>query len=133
MNIEKHLERLNESLEVIEESIEKGLVRRQRNIGFNSSAAACDMFEIFLHKQSLIDPGFVVKHDWFASKNKVEEKFEFDFPKKKEILSRMLQIEENRNSLCYGAPKKEEIVRKLMQDFNSLKDIFKEAGLNEIE
>lgn len=133
MNIERHLERLNESLEVIEESIKKGLVRRQRNIGFNTSAAASDMFEIYLHKQDLIDPGFVVKHEWFNSRNKVKEKFDFDFPEKEQILNLMMKIEEKRNALCYGAPKEEEMVRSLVTDFNSLKLLFKKVGINEIE
>ena len=64
MNIEFHLKTLKESLEVIEENIEKGLIERQRNIGFNASAASTDMLEILLHKQSLIEPGFVIKHEW---------------------------------------------------------------------
>ena len=59
MKVEDHLKNLNEILEVIKESIEKGLVERQRNIGFNVSAACADMLEIFLHKKSMIDPGFI--------------------------------------------------------------------------
>ena len=42
MNTETHLRNLRESLEVIRESIEKGLVERQRTLGFNTSAAAAD-------------------------------------------------------------------------------------------
>jgi hypothetical protein len=58
-------------LEVIEESIEKGLVERQRNIEFNTSAACSDLLEILLHQQNLIDPGFTIKHEWIKSKNKI--------------------------------------------------------------
>ncbi|MFH0701395.1 MAG: hypothetical protein V2A62_03080, partial [Candidatus Woesearchaeota archaeon] len=115
-----------------EESIEKGLVERQRTIGFNTSAAAADMLELLLHKLNLIDPGFVVKHDWFSSKNKVEEKFPFDFPHKKEIFNLIFKIEERRNVLCYGKPQKIELLRELLEEFNSLKTIFQEAGLNEL-
>lgn len=133
MNIQGHLERIKESLEVIEESITKGLVRRQRNIGFNTSAASVDMLEMFLHKLDLIDSGFVIKHEWLGSKNKIKEKFDFDFPHKERVLLLMMEVEEKRNLLCYGTPKKEEVVRELVQNFNSLKDLFREAGLNELE
>ena len=67
MNVETHLRNLRESLEVIRESIEKGLVERQRTLGFNTSAAAADMLELFLHSKNLIDPGFVIKHEWLKS------------------------------------------------------------------
>lgn len=132
MNQDSHWKNLKESLEVIDESIEKGLIERQRNIGFNCSAAAADMLEILLHKKSLIDPGFVVKHDWFTSKNKVEEKFPFEFSHKHEILKLMLDIEEKRNILCYGKPQKVELLQELLSHFNELKRKFKEAGLDEL-
>ena len=132
MKIESHLKNLKESIEVIEESIEKGLVERQRNIGFNASAACIDMLEILLHKNDLIDPGFIIKHEWLKSANKIKEKFPFDFPKKNEIIGLISRIEEKRDILCYGKPQKLEIIRKVIDDFNTLKKKFKEAGLNEI-
>ena len=130
MKIEDHLRNLKESVEVIEESIEKGLVERQRNIGFNVSLAATDMLEIFLHKNSLIDPGFAVKHDWFASKRKVEEKLNFEFEEKEEIINLICGIEEKRNTLCYGKPQKEETIRDIIEKFNKLREKFREFGLN---
>lgn len=129
MNIDKHHERLKESLDVIEESIKIGLIKRQRNIGFNTSAAASDMLEIFLHKENLIDPGFVVKYEWFNSKNKVEEKFSFPFKDKELILDLMAFIENKRNSLCYGVPKPEDEVRNLLEKFNQLKQTFRQLGV----
>lgn len=132
MKIETHLKNLKESFEVIEESIEKGLVERQRNIGFNTSAACVDMLEMLLHKNSLIDPGFVIKHEWFKSQNKIKEKFPFDFPKKSEIISLISKIEEKRDVLCYGKPQKIETLQEVVKNFNELKKKFKEAGLNEI-
>ncbi len=131
MKIESHHERLKESLDLINESIEKGIVERQRTIGFNTSAASADMLEILLHKKSLIDPGFVLKHEWLKSKNKIEEKLPFEFPKKKEIIDLMFKIEEKRNLLCYGKPQKEENVREVINDFNKLKGIFRNEGINE--
>ena len=132
MNLEAHWKNLRESLEVIEESIEKGLVERQRNIGFNCSAASADMLEILLHKKSLIDPGFIIKHDWFNSKRKINEKLLFSFANKDKIIDLMLKIEEKRNILCYGKPQKEEYILELLKNFNLLKQTFKEAGLNEL-
>ncbi|MEK6792876.1 MAG: hypothetical protein AABX96_04480 [Nanoarchaeota archaeon] len=133
MKIEYHKDRLKESLKVIGESIEKGLLERQRNIGFNTSAASADMLEIFLHKKSLIDSGFIVKHEWLKSKNSINEKFPFDFTKKNEIFEIILKIEEKRNVLCYGTNQKEESIRQVIENFNKLKSIFKEAGLDEFE
>ena len=110
MKIEDHQNKLKESLKVIEESIEKGIGERQRTIGFSASVACVDMLEIHLHKHGLITPGFMIKHEWFNSKNKIAEKFPFDFPRKEEILTLVCQIENLRNPLCYGKPQKEEIV-----------------------
>jgi len=132
MKIETHLRNLKESLSVIEECIEKGLVERQRTIGFSTSAACADMLEILLHKENLIDPGFIIKHEWLKSINKIAEKFPFDFPKKKEILNLILNIEEKRNILCYGKPQEIEVIQEVINNFNKLKKIFKEAGIDEI-
>lgn len=132
MNIEAHLRNLKESLEEIKEALEKGIERRQRSIGFHTSVAACDMLEILLHKLKLIDPGFVIKHDWFDSEKKIKEKIRVEFPMKKEILDLMHKIETQRNLLCYGKPKDKETIRKIIILFNELKEIFKEVGLNEL-
>ncbi|MEK6848732.1 MAG: hypothetical protein AABX65_03820 [Nanoarchaeota archaeon] len=132
MKIEDHLKRLKESLSVIEESIEKGIVERQRNIGFNASAGAMDILEILLHKNHLVDPGFILKHQWFRSKNKLSEKLPFDFPKKKEILELIVKIEEKRDVLCYGKPQPAEIVAEVIEVLSKLKKEVKGAGVDEI-
>ncbi|MBU0628022.1 MAG: hypothetical protein KKC75_02445 [Nanoarchaeota archaeon] len=129
MNIEKHLERLKESIEVIDESITKDITKRQRTIGFSVSAASADMFEIFLHKNKLIDPGFIVKHEWFKSKNKIKDKFPFDFKGKEKILELMYYMEERRDPLCYGTPKPESYIKEVISRFNELKKIFKDKGV----
>lgn len=129
MNISKHYERLNESLEVIDECISRDIVKRQRTIGFSCSVASSDMLELFLHKKELIDPGFMLKHEWFKSKNKIKEKIHFNFDNKDEILNLMMKIEEKRNSLCYGAPKEEKEIKDVIINFNKLKNIFKKLGV----
>ena len=132
MKEDAHLKNLRESLEVIEESIIKGLPERQRTIGFNTSAACADMLELLLHRKGLIDPGFIVKHEWLKSKNKIQEKFPFDFPNKKDILKLIYSIEEKRDHLCYGKPQSIDIIRELLEKFNTVKIKFKEAGINEL-
>ena len=129
MNIEKHKEKLKESLEVIEESINAGIEKRQRTIGFNVSAACADLFEIFLHKTNLIDPGFVVKHEWFKSKNKLKDKFPFDFEEKENLFELLMFIELQRDSLCYGIPKEKEKIMNVITKFNEVKILFKKIGV----
>lgn len=131
MNIDSHKNELRESLNLIEESIEKGIQNRQRTIGFNTSAAAIDLLEILLHKNSLIDPGFTIKHEWLKSQKKIKEKLSFDFPQKNAILGLMLRIEEKRNLLCYGKQQKSQTIQEVIDNFNKLKSLFMEEGVNE--
>lgn len=130
MKIESHLERIKESIQVVEESIEKGLQERQRTIGFHISTASVDLLEILLHKHNLIDPGFIIKHEWLKSKNSIAEKLAFEFPKKQEILDLIIAIEEKRNILCYGTPQKIEVLQNIVDKFNKLKIIFEEEGVD---
>ncbi len=123
---------MEESIAVINECIEKGLiVERQRTIGFHCSAAAVDILEILLHKYRLISPGAQLKHDWFASENKIMEKLEFDFPHKSDILPLIMAVEKSRNLLCYGKPQPEKEIEKIIVDFKKLVRIAKEEGVVE--
>lgn len=134
MNPEGHIAALKESAEEIEEAIRKGIKLRQRTIGFHTSMAACDMLELLLHKMNLINPGFVVKHDWFDSAKEIQRRFvSISFPKKEEILALMNKIELKRNLLCYGKPKDIETIKEVIENFNKLKEKFIEAGLEELK
>ena len=105
-SIEEHEKTVKELLEDIEEKIRLGLVaKRQKIIGFSVSEASANLFAIFLHKNSLIEPGFNVNHSFFASQKIAEQMFPSDFKNKKEILSNLVRIEELRNRLCYGREK----------------------------
>ena len=104
MNIESHRRAIRESLELINESIQRGLEERQRTIGFHCSVAAVDMLELFLHSNGIIDPGKTIKHDFFTSERKALEKLTFSFEKKHEIVKLPVELESRRNSLCYGRP-----------------------------
>ena|SRR3989344_3033841 len=127
MKIDSHLENLKESIREVEEAVTKGLSTKQRTLGFHTSAVAIDILEIILHKNNLIDPGFVIKHEWFNSERKIEEKFPFDFQYKKEIMNLIKNIENIRNNLCYGKRQEDKILEKLIYDFNKLKELFKEV------
>lgn len=122
MNIEVHQKNLKESIDIVEECIQKGILsKRQRTIGFHCSVAAIDMLEIFLHENNLIQPGMQIKHDWFTSKKRVEERLPFDFPKKGRITSLIIDIEEARNLLCYGKPQPEKTIMNVISKFNELR------------
>lgn len=127
MRIEAHEKRLNESIGVIEESIEIGVEERQRNIGFNASAAAIDMLEILLHKAGRISTSHVIKHQWLASRRKIEEKLWFDFPRKREMIALITSIESKRNKLCYGTPQPAREIEGVINDFRKLRNEFRRA------
>ena len=78
--------------------------------------------------ENVIDFGFIIKHEWFNSKNIIKEKFNFNFPRKEEILSVMEKIEGLRNSLCYGKRKDEKELLEFVSNFNELKRIFSEVS-----
>jgi hypothetical protein len=129
MKIEDHLRNIRESLEVIKESIEKGVLDRQRNIGFNVSVAATEMLEVFLHNKNLINPGTTLKHEWFASLNNAKERLKFDFEDKERIFNLLNEIEVKRNLLCYGKPQETELIESYLELFNKIKSLFESKGL----
>jgi len=129
MKIEDHLRNIKESFEVLNESIQKGVVERQRNIGFNASVASVEMLEVFLHKNNLINPGSILKHEWFSSARRANEKLSFDFQDKEKIIGLLVDIESKRNILCYGRPQPAEIIEAVLDSFNKIKALFEERGL----
>ena len=132
MKVESHLENLKESINEIDEAVKTGLIKKQRTLGFHASAGAIDMLEIILHKKDLIDPGFVVKHEWLNSQRKIKDKLNMEFPKKDEILAIIQKIEGLRSKLCYGKRQEEDMLEHLVSDFNSLKKLFQEVAGYEV-
>src|SRR3989344_4278581 len=118
MKIEDHLRNINESLEVINESIQKGIQDRQRNIGFNTSVSGVEMFEVFLHKENLLHPSSILKHSWFSSQKIANEKLKFDFDDKNRIIDLLCKIEEKRNILCYGKKRPVSEIKTALKYFN---------------
>jgi len=129
MKAEDHLRNIKESLEVIEESIQKGIQERQRNIGFNTSVAAAEMLEVYLHKKDLINPGISIKHEWFNSIKNAKERLNFDFENKEKIIELLNKIELKRNILCYGKIQPIEDTEEILEYFNEIKSLFEDMGL----
>ncbi len=99
MKLEGHIQKLKEHTAGLEWGV------RQNNgsaVGFHASAGSVELLSIMLHKLELISPGFQVNHTWFRSRSVMNAKFNFDFPKKAEIMDTMEEIEDLRNPLCYG-------------------------------
>lgn len=129
MKVEDHLRNINESLEIIQENIQSGIQDRQRSIGFNTSVAGVEMFEVFLHKENLLHPSSILKHNWFGSKRIAKDKLDFDFLDKNKIISLLCKIEERRNILCYGKQRPVSEIKSTLDYFNELKSLFESKGL----
>src|SRR3989338_4399285 len=118
MKIEDHKKSIRESLEVIKESINKGLAERQRTIGFHCYTALANILEIYLHTKNLINPGATIKHDFFSSERKALEKLPQQFENKENILKMLVEIEKKRNIICYGKEQGEEYIEEYLKLFN---------------
>ncbi len=129
MKIEDHLRNINESLESIKFSVDKGIENHQRNIGFNCSLAAVEMLEVYLHTLELINPGTIIKHDWFKSSRLVNLRIPFDFPQKEKIVSLLIKMEERRNTLCYGKRQPLDIIDTYFNQYLEIKSILESGGL----
>lgn len=128
-SIEEHEKIAKELIEDIEEKIRLNLVaQRQKIIGFAVSEAASNLFAAFLHKKGLITIGFNLNHSFFASAQRVERTFPFDFSNKKEILAALVRIEELRNRLCYGREKEATEVQEAISLLFKLKNFVEEKG-----
>ena len=132
MKTERHLENLKESIRKIDEAVKEGIGHNQRTIGFHTSAATADMIEIILHDRNLITPGSLIKHEWLNSSHKIKEKIPAEFPQKEEIIHLATNIESWRNKFCYGKKRDEQVLEKVITDFNRLKQIFLEVTSHEL-
>ena len=127
MNIESHKRAIKESLEMIRESIRKGVSERQRTIGFHCSVAAADILELFLHSRGLISPGKTIKHDFFTSKRKLKERLP-EFKHRERAIELLTELESKRNLLCYGKPQTEGLIEEYLSTFNKIRKLFDRLG-----
>ena len=99
------------------------IIERQKIIGFAASEAATNLLEYFLHRKSLIDPGFRVNHRYFSSARRAESYIDMDFPHKKKIIALLIKQEQCRDKLCYGKAKEKEAVTEAISTLIELKNI----------
>jgi len=128
-----HIKNIRESLEEIDEAIDLGLEKRQRNLGFHISVCSAEMLEVFLHKLKLLKEDRILKHNDFSSVRKANDILSFEFPYKKKIIELIVEIEKRRNVLCYGKRKPKKDLEEFLNLFLKLKEIFEKEGvLNEV-
>jgi len=123
MKIEEHEKAYEEHVKNIKRLIEEGIEDNQRNLAYNISQGSIELFAIYLHKLHLIEgSGDQFDHRIFKSKNLTEIKIPSEFPDRKEILSIMNLIENERIALCYGNRKPKERIEKVLKHFNELRE-----------
>lgn len=109
-----HKQHIEEHLQEVEDALAIGKERRPATLGLHASACSIELLELYLHILGKISSGAMLKHEWFKQprpeqkiKPLAERKLGIDFPHKQEILSLLYVIEEERNKLIYGKPRKE--------------------------
>jgi hypothetical protein len=130
-SLEEHAKKIKEHLRVIDDAINQGAENNPVTIGFHCSACSVQFLELYLHIKTLIPIGKIIKHDWFKKpqigqkiETLIERKLNVDFPEKQEIYNLIYSLEEDRTSLVYGHPSKEQITNVLIM-FNKIKEIFR--------
>ena len=136
-SIDEHKKKIKEHLDEIDDAINEGIENKPATIGFHCSACSLQFLELYLHIIKKIPIGKVIKHDWFKKPKPeqkkeplIERKLPAIFPKKEEIYNFIYEIEDERNSLMYGKPEENQI-KKVIESFLKLKEIFMELYKNE--
>lgn len=121
---DEHRAALEEHERNIKRAIDEGIEENQRNIGYNVSQGAVELFCLYLHKLNLIESsGENFDHRIFKSKDLVEKRIPLSFPERQKILNVMRDIELDRNVVCYGKRKPADKIEKMIINFQKLKGI----------
>ena len=124
MKPEEHQQALEEHIRNLNQAIDDGIEENQRNVSYNVSQGAVELFALYLHSLHLIEgSGDQWDHRFFKSKRRVKEKVPFAFPDKEKILALMEQIEQERNLLCYGKRKPRDRIERMITYFQELRKI----------
>ena len=129
MKKETHLKAFEEHRTVIDWSIDRGIKDSQRILGFHTSRGIIELLSAYLHKINKIDSGVQINHRWFKSE-KVYDRLP-DFPNKKTIFSKMIDLENASEKLSYGSEKSEKEIKNAIKLFNQLEKTIKELMKNE--
>lgn len=135
-SIEAHKKRIKEHFEELQEAVNTGIDKRPVTVGFHSSACAVEMLEMYLHLSNLISTGKKINHIWFKKPKEeqkieplIERKLPVAFSEKEKVYGLIYTIEESRDNLIYGKPRKGEI-ETIFTTFQELKEIM-ERKINE--
>lgn|SRR3989338_5378865 len=128
-SISEHKRRIKEHLEEMQDAIIIGAEKRPATIGFHASACTVEMLEMYLHLSNLISTGKKVNHLWFKKPQRgqkieplIERKLTVSLPDKEKIYGLMYSIEESRDDLIYGKPRKGE-VESVLESFRNFRNI----------
>ena len=128
--IDEHIKKIREHLDEIDDAIKEGIEKKPITIGFHCSACSLQFLELYLHTINKLSLGKIIKHDWFKEPKLdqkkeplVERRLKIDFPKKQEIYNLIYSLENERNTLMYGKSTEEQ-VKKVLDNFNKIKEIF---------
>ncbi len=126
---EKHLQRIKEHLEEINDALDEGMEKKPITIGFHCSACSIDLLELHLHATHKIPLGMQIKHNWFKRPKPgqkiiplAERKIGAEFEDKERIYDLIYTIEGNRETLLYGNATFEK-VQEVYAAFQKLKDL----------
>lgn len=128
MKKEDHLKAFEEHKETIFDWAlgVKGLNQSQRIVGLHASRGIVEFLTAYLHKKGKISLGAQINHRWFKSE-KVFEKLP-NFPKKKTIVKKIIELENLSEDLAYGSPKPVERVKSVLELFRDIEDDIKKLG-----
>ncbi|HIG93342.1 MAG TPA: hypothetical protein VJI32_07490 [Candidatus Nanoarchaeia archaeon] len=122
MKSEEHQQALEEHIRNLAQAIDNGIKENQRNIAYNVSLGAVELFALYLHTLHLIEgSGDQWDHRIFKSKKRVMEKVPFAFPDKERILKLLEEIEQERNLLCYGKRQPQQRIERMIANFQELR------------
>ncbi len=122
MKLEYHKQAFDERKETIFKwGIEvRGIENSQRIIGDNASKAVCELLSAYLLKERIVESGFQLNHSWFKSE-KIMLRLP-DFQNKKEIVSKMVELEKLCEQLSYGSPKSIDNLEQALALFRELEE-----------
>lgn len=135
MKKEKHEEILKEVDEEIKLALEdnRGLLPHQRRLIFMISLGAENLLELYFHRLDVIKVGTKLDHRWFKRRkehiydrlqNQITSEIR-NIERIEEIIDLIVQIEDRRDELVYGAPTSERVLQERINLYIKLKEVLK--------
>ncbi len=135
MKIEKREEILKEVIDEIDSALKdnRGLVFHQRRLAFLLSLGALNILELYLHNLNVIKEGVKLNHLWFKRKRQTINEYLQNqiispissIKDMEKIIDLIIQIEEKRDDLAYGAKANEEVIQQKINLFFKLWEFIK--------